>query len=180
MAKSRVYSKVTKWLLVLVLTVLALGFFVYLSASTTTSFYITDNILPTTNFVLDSQKELKVVPLDFSQDDVEVTAVVVPASHLDNEFKVDGQRYLYSTSDLTAPFGVTVTDNIVTLSNTASTMLQLVQQLYPDNDIICDDVDIADMTFYLLITFGEETKTIPFTVTISVTGVDIDKEVLVF
>ena len=154
------------------------------------TFYVTvDKTIITDSFggyVVTESKPLKGIVRNLSADSESkgYTLKVVPnkVDGKDFAFIVDGKTHTYQAEEnLTAGFEITADKDKFSIVPKGSGVTDILKQIYGENVAPCDDKSYKDM-FTLLITSkdGKNEIKLNFSVSGKVTGVSLDKEVIMF
>ena len=154
------------------------------------TFYVTvDKTIITDSFggyVVTENKPLKgtVRNLSTNSESKGYTLKVIPNKVEDKDFAftVDGETHTFQTEEnLTAGFEITADGDKFSLFSKGSCVTDILKQIYGDSVSDCNDNSYKDM-FTLLVTSKDSKNEIKlnFSVSGKVTGVTLDKEVIIF
>lgn len=155
------------------------------------TFYVSVNgkdILTSANgYVVTSQDALSVdvkYTFAFGQSEAKgYTVKIVPnKTDKDFSFSVDGDiHYFGSEKDLTNGFIIDKKDKSFTVTAKGNTPLEILQAVYPESELICENNGYKDM-FSLIVTSynGASSVKLTFTLEVRVTGITFNREVIIF
>ena len=189
------WSKIIIYALIILVLIGIMGFIIYFTGGFTTDFtgfYATvdgEDVMSTgSNFRMKTDDPLKVEvkyvfasPTD-EEKDYSVKVVPNPIKDKDFDFILNGDKYSFqSEKDLTAGFTIKRDGSVFTVAPKGN-LTEILTAVYPDDTIgDCTDKAYENM-FTLVVTSynGEAEVRINFTVTESIRGVILDKEVIEF
>lgn len=188
-------SKIVAYVLVLLVVVATIGLIVRFTGGLTSdfkTFYVTvdgKDVLTTSGGYLSSpEKPLKVdvkyifnsAGEDASGYSVKVVPHVVEGKDFD--FTLDDQVYSFQAeTDLTAGFDIQREESSFTVAPKGK-VTEVLQAVYPNNTIgDCDGKSYQDMYALIVTSYnGEQSVTLYFTLPEDVSGVELDKEQIIF
>ena len=188
-------SKIILYALIILVLIGILGFIIYFTGGVTPDipgFYAPvdgEDVMSTgSNFRMKTNDPLKVeVKYIFAsppdeEKDYRVKVVPTPIKDKDFDFTLNGDKYSFqSEKDLTAGFAIKRDGNTFTIAPKGN-LTEILTAVYPDDTVgDCTDKAYENM-FTLVVTSynGEAEVRIHFTVTESIRGVILDKEVIEF
>ena len=188
-------SKIVAYVLVLLVVVATIGLIVRFTGGFTSdfkTFYVTvdgkDVLTTSGGYLASPEKPLKVdvkyifnsVGGDASGYSVKVVPHVVESKDFD--FTLDDQVYSFQAeTDLTAGFDIQREESSFTVAPKGK-VTEVLQAVYPNNTIgDCDGKSYADMYALIVTSYnGEQSVTLYFTLPEDVSGVELDKEQIIF
>lgn len=188
-------SKIVAYVLVLLVVVATIGLIVRFTGGFTSdfkTFYVTvdgkDVLTTSGGYLASPEKPLKVdvkyifnsAGNDASGYSVKVAPHVVEGKDFD--FTLDDQVYSFQAeTDLTAGFDIQREESSFTVAPKGK-VTEVLQAIYPNNTIgDCDGKSYEDMYALIVTSYnGEQSVTLYFTLPEDVSGVELDKEQIIF
>ena len=193
MTKSKI-GQVVSYIVILLVIVAVIGVFAYFTNGFTSdfkTFYVSVNgkdVMTTANgYVVTPQEPLSVdvkYTFAFNQSETKGYSVkIVPNKADENfDFSVDGETHNFGDEkDLSNGFIIEKKEKSFTVIPKGSTPQEILQAVYSDNEVICENKGYNDM-FTLIITSynGESSVKLNFALERRVTGITFDREVIEF
>lgn len=193
MTKSKI-GQVVSYIVILLVIVAVIGVFAYFTNGFTSdfkTFYVSVNgkdvMTSSSGYVITPQEPLSVdvkYTFAFNQSETKGYSVkIVPNKTDENfDFSVDGEtHYFGDEKDLTNGFVIDKQEKSFTVTSKGSTPLEILQAVYPESEVSCENKGYNDM-FTLIITSynGEASVKLNFELERRVTGITFDKEVIEF
>lgn len=193
MTKSKI-GQVVSYIVILLVIVAVIGVFAYFTNGFTSdfkTFYVSVNgkdVMTTANgYVVTPQEPLSVdvkYTFAFNQSETKGYSVkIVPNKTDENfDFSVGGEtHYFGDEKDLSNGFIIEKKEKSFTVIPKGSTPQEILQAVYADNEVVCENKGYNDM-FTLIITSynGESSVKLNFALERRVTGITFDKEVIEF
>ena len=193
MTKSKI-GQVVSYIVILLVIVAVIGVFAYFTNGFTSdfkTFYVSVNgkdVMTTANgYVITPQEPLSVdvkYTFAFNQSETKGYSVkIVPNKTDENfDFSVDGETHNFGDEkDLSNGFIIEKKEKSFTVIPKGSTPQEILQAVYSDNEVICENKGYNDM-FTLIITSynGESSVKLNFALERRVTGITFDREVIEF
>ncbi len=193
MTKSKI-GQVVSYIVILLVIVAVIGVFAYFTNGFTSdfkTFYVSVNgkdVMTTANgYVVTPQEPLSVdvkYTFAFNQSETKGYSVkIVPNKTNENfDFSVDGEtHYFGNEKDLSNGFIIEKKEKSFTVVPKGSTPQEILQAVYSDNEVVCENKGYNDM-FTLIITSynGESSVKLNFALERRVTGITFDREVIEF
>lgn len=188
-------SKIVAYVLVLLVVVATIGLIVRFTGGFTSdfkTFYVTvdgkDVLITSGGYLASPEKPLKVdvkyifnsASSDASGYSVKVVPHVVEGKNFD--FTLDDQVYSFQAeTDLTSGFDIQREKSSFTVAPKGK-VTEVLQAVYPNNTIgDCDGKSYEDMYALIVTSYnGEQSVTLYFTLPEDVSGVELDKEQIIF
>ena len=193
MTKSKI-GQVVSYIVILLVIVAVIGVFAYFTNGFTSdfkTFYVSVNgkdVMTTANgYVVTPQEPLSVdvkYTFAFNQSETKGYSVkIVPNKTDENfDFSVDGETHNFGDEkDLSNGFIIEKKEKSFTVTPKGSTPQEILQAVYSDNEVVCENKGYNDM-FTLIITSynGESSVKLNFALERRVTGITFDREVIEF
>ena len=193
MTKSKI-GQVVSYIVILLVIVAVIGVFAYFTNGFTSdfkTFYVSVNgkdVMTTANgYVITPQEPLSVdvkYTFAFNQSETKGYSVkIVPNKTDENfDFSVDGETHNFGNEkDLSNGFIIEKKEKSFTVIPKGSTPQEILQAVYSDNEVVCENKGYNDM-FTLIITSynGESSVKLNFALERRVTGITFDREVIEF
>ena len=193
MTKSKI-GQVVSYIVILLVIVAVIGVFAYFTNGFTSdfkTFYVSVNgkdVMTTANgYVITPQEPLSVdvkYTFAFNQSETKGYSVkIVPNKTDENfDFSVDGETHNFGDEkDLSNGFIIEKKEKSFTVVPKGSTPQEILQAVYSDNEVVCENKGYNDM-FTLIITSynGESSVKLNFALERRVTGITFDREVIEF
>ena len=193
MTKSKI-GQVVSCIVILLVIVAVIGVFAYFTNGFTSdfkTFYVSVNgkdVMTTANgYVITPQEPLSVdvkYTFAFNQSETKGYFVkIVPNKTDENfDFSVDGETHNFGDEkDLSNGFIIEKKEKSFTVIPKGSTPQEILQAVYADNEVVCENKGYNDM-FTLIITSynGESSVKLNFALERRVTGITFDREVIEF
>lgn len=193
MTKSKI-GQVVSYIVILLVIVAVIGVFAYFTNGFTSdfkTFYVSVNgkdVMTTANgYVITPQEPLSVdvkYTFAFNQSETKGYFVkIVPNKTDENfDFSVDGETHNFGDEkDLSNGFIIEKKEKSFTVIPKGSTPQEILQAVYADNEVVCENKGYNDM-FTLIITSynGESSVKLNFALERRVTGITFDREVIEF
>ena len=193
MTKSKI-GQVVSYIVILLVIVAVIGVFAYFTNGFTSdfkTFYVSVNgkdVMTTANgYVITPQEPLSVdvkYTFAFNQSETKGYSVkIVPNKTDENfDFSVDGETHNFGNEkDLSNGFIIEKKEKSFTVIPKGGTPQEIIQAMYADNEVICENKGYNDM-FTLIITSynGESSVKLNFALERRVTGITFDREVIEF
>ena len=193
MTKSKI-GQVVSYIVILLVIVAVIGVFAYFTNGFTSdfkTFYVSVNgkdVMTTANgYVITPQEPLSVdvkYTFAFNQSETKGYSVkIVPNKTDENfDFSVDGETHNFGDEkDLSNGFIIEKKEKSFTVIPKGSTPQEILQAVYSDNEVVCENKGYNDM-FTLIITSynGESSVKLNFALERRVTGITFDREVIEF
>ena len=193
MTKSKI-GQVVSYIVILLVIVAVIGVFAYFTNGFTSdfkTFYVSVNgkdVMTTANgYVVTPQEPLSVdvkYTFAFNQSETKGYSVkIVPNKTDENfDFSVDGETHNFGDEkDLSNGFIIEKKEKSFTVIPKGSTPQEILQAVYSDNEVVCENKGYNDM-FTLIITSynGESSVKLNFALERRVTGITFDREVIEF
>ena len=193
MTKSKI-GQVVSYIVILLVIVAVIGVFAYFTNGFTSdfkTFYVSVNdkdvMTSSSVYVITPQEPLSVdvkYTFAFNQSETKGYSVKIVPNKTDEDFdfSVDGEtHYFGDEKDLSNGFIIDKQEKSFTVTPKGSTPLEILQAIYPENEVSCESKGYNDM-FTLIITSynGESSVKLNFALERRVTGITFDKEVIEF
>lgn len=193
MTKSKI-GQVVSYIVILLVIVAVIGVFAYFTNGFTSdfkTFYVSVNgkdvMTSSSGYVITPQEPLSVdvkYTFAFNQSETKGYSVKIVPNKTDEDFdfSVDGEtHYFGDEKDLTNGFVIDKQEKSFTVTPKGSTPLEILQAVYPESEVSCENKGYNDM-FTLIITSynGEASVKLNFALERRVTGITFDREVITF
>lgn len=193
MTKTKI-GQVVSYIVILLVIVAVIGVFAYFTNGFTSdfkTFYVSVNgkdvMTSSSGYVITPQDPLSVdvkYTFAFNQSETKGYSVKIVPNKTDEDFdfSVDGEtHYFGDEKDLSNGFIIDKQEKSFTVTPIGSTPLEILQAIYPENEVYCESKGYNDM-FTLIITSynGEASVKLNFALERRVTGITFDKEVIEF
>ncbi len=193
MTKSKI-GQVVSYIVILLVIVAVIGVFAYFTNGFTSdfkTFYVSVNgkdvMTSGSGYVITPQEPLSVdvkYTFAFNQSETKGYSVKIVPNKTDEDFdfSVDGEtHYFGDEKDLTNGFVIDKQEKSFTVTPKGSTPLEILQAVYPESEVSCENKGYNDM-FTLIITSynGEASVKLNFALERRVTGITFDREVITF
>ena len=193
MTKSKI-GQVVSYIVILLVIVAVIGVFAYFTNGFTSdfkTFYVSVNgkdVMTTANgYVITPQEPLSVdvkYTFAFNQSEAKGYSVKIVPNKTDEyfDFSVDGETHNFGDEkDLSNGFIIEKKEKSFTVIPKGSTPQEILQAVYSDNEVVCENKGYNDM-FTLIITSynGESSVKLNFALERRVTGITFDREVIEF
>lgn len=193
MTKTKI-GQVVSYIVILLVIVAVIGVFAYFTNGFTSdfkTFYVSVNgkdvMTSSSGYVITPQEPLSVdvkYTFAFNQSETKGYSVKIVPNKTDEDFDftVDGEtHYFGDEKDLSNGFIIDKQEKSFTVTPKGSTPLEILQAIYPENEVSCKSKGYNDM-FTLIITSynGEASVKLNFALERRVTGITFDKEVIQF
>ena len=193
MTKTKI-GQVVSYIVILLVIVAVIGVFAYFTNGFTSdfkTFYVSingKNVMTTANgYVVTPQEPLSVdvkYTFAFNQSETKGYSVKIVPNKTDESFAftVDGETHNFGDEkDLSNGFIIEKKEKSFTVIPKGSTPQEILQAVYADNEVVCENKGYNDM-FTLIITSynGESSVKLNFALERRVTGITFDREVIEF
>ena len=193
MTKSKI-GQVVSYIVILLVIVAVIGVFAYFTNGFTSdfkTFYVSVNgkdvMTTASGYVITPQEPLSVdvkYTFAFNQSETKGYSVKIVPNKTDEDFdfSVDGEtHYFGNEKDLSNGFIIDKQEKSFTVIPKGSTPQEILQAVYADNKVVCENKGYNDM-FTLIITSynGESSIKLNFELERRVTGIMFDREVIEF
>lgn len=193
MTKTKI-GQVVSYIVILLVIVAVIGVFAYFTNGFTSdfkTFYVSVNgkdvMTSGSGYVITPQEPLSVdvkYTFAFNQSETKGYSVKIVPNKTDEDFdfSVDGEtHYFGDEKDLTNGFVIDKQEKSFTVTPKGSTPLEILQAVYPESEVSCENKGYNDM-FTLIITSynGEASVKLNFALERRVTGITFDREVITF
>ena len=193
MTKSKI-GQVVSYIVILLVIVAVIGVFAYFTNGFTSdfkTFYVSVNgkdiMTSSSGYVITPQEPLSVdvkYTFAFNQSETKGYSVKIVPNKTDEDFdfSVDGEtHYFGDEKDLTNGCVIDKQEKSFTVTPKGSTPLEILQAVYPESEVSCENKGYNDM-FTLIITSynGEASVKLNFALERRVTGITFDREVITF
>ena len=193
MTKSKI-GQVVSYIVILLVIVAVIGVFAYFTNGFTSdfkTFYVSVNgkdvMTTASGYVITPQEPLSVdvkYTFAFNQSETKGYSVKIVPNKTDEDFdfSVDGEtHYFGNEKDLSNGFIIDKQEKSFTVIPKGSTPQEILQAVYSDNEVVCENKGYNDM-FTLIITSynGESSVKLNFALERRVTGITFDREVIEF
>lgn len=193
MTKTKI-GQVVSYIVILLVIVAVIGVFAYFTNGFTSdfkTFYVSVNgkdvMISASGYVITPQEPLSVdvkYTFAFNQTETKGYSVKIVPNKTDEDFdfSVDGETHYFGDEKyLSNGFIIDKQEKSFTVTPKGSTPLEILQAVYPESEVSCENKGYTDMFTIIVTSYnGEASVKLNFTVAGKVTGVSFDREVIMF